>query len=61
MSNSNGYDNTNNPFTLIMIPIGLYAAALTSIAQAVVHPSPQPFNPPPPNSRNIPDPIWWRW
>lgn len=49
-----------NPFTLIMIPIGLYAAALTAIAQAVVPPSPQPFIPPPPNSATLPEPWWYR-
>jgi hypothetical protein len=49
-----------NPFNLIMIPIGLYAATLTTVAQALVPPSPQPFQPPAPNSQYQPEPWWYR-
>ncbi len=48
-----------NPFNLIMIPIGIYAATLTAVAQALVSPCPQPFQPPPPNSQYQPEP--WRY
>lgn len=49
-----------NPFNWIMIPIGIYATVLTTVAQAVVKPSPQPFTPPAPNSALQPEPWWYR-